>query len=402
MIIQFIYAETDVPGPYKKEGGFKFKCAVVPKAFSLGESADKQLVAAAESTLNSALPDYAGYRAPSVGVFTSDEEFARLPKEYVFNFLPSGHYTFGRLFTCGVNHGRPGTPFHQGFVFDSKTSKQLINHLNSTTQRLLARPIDFAFSQAWKNARGEDEVNAATIDSSSFPTLQIRLPELSQWHHEAFDQSDDSRLVLNQFGQAIYDATDFFLPSKYQPLFANWISLLTHMIPQAVSWKLCFSSLGSDSLASNNGFPQLLLGDRGVGATNPEVKVWTDVVAFVFENGLDTELKSKLDDLVELFAGGSPNPDSSYRLHPALAMTLLAFLSLEDALVSGTEADEIADKALSSLLALGLPPFYDSEGAKISVDELLADGDRLFHHASKWEYCLKLLEELPVMSQEGS
>lgn len=396
MIIQFIYTETDVPGPYKKEGGFKFKCAVVPKAFQAGEPSDSQTIAGAEATLNSALPDFAGYRAPAVGVFTSDDEFAALPKEYVFSHMQSGHYAFGRLFTCGVNHGRPGTPFHQGLVFDSASGKPLVSELNARTGRLLPRPIDLAFSGTWQNVRGEDEVNASTIDGNSFPTLDLRSPDLAQLHHSVYDSEPDRVVVIGQFGQAIYDAEDFHLPTKFQQDFAPWVSLLTHLIPQPVAWRLCFSSLGSDQLGASNGFPQLLLGDRSAKSLSPEVRVWADVVEFIYANSLDTELKNKVDELVGLFVAGGAASDSSYRLHPALAMTLLAFLTLEDALAPDSEADSLADRALSSLLALGLPPYFESEAAKQAMDEMLSDGDRLFHHASKWEYCLRLLEELPV------
>lgn len=399
MIIQFIYTETDVPGPFKNEGGFKFKCAVIPQAFSLGETQDAKTVAGAEATLNSALPDFAGYRAPAVGVFTSDAEFAALPKEYVFSHLATGHYAFGRLFTCGVNHGRPGTPFHQGLIFDSESRRSLVSHLNSLPQNFRPRPIDLAFATTWKVARGEDEVNASNIDSSSFPYPNLRSADLSRIHHQVFDDEPDRRIVLGQFAGALYEGTDFYLPTKFQPRFANWISLLTHLIPQQVAWRLCFSSVGLDPVGQSNSFPQLLLGDRPEPALRPEVRVWVDVVEFIFTNSLDTELLEKIDEIVSYFNAPTLNAEDSYRLHPALAITLLSFLLLEDALVSDSEADDLADRALSSLLALGLPPHFESPSAKAQFEGLLSDGDRLFHHASKWEYCLRLLEELPVNSE---
>lgn len=401
MIIQFIYTETDVPGPFKKEGGFKFKCVVIPRSFQLGEPNDSQLIGGSETLLNSALPDFAGYRAPSVGVFTSDEEFSELPKEYVFSHLSAGHYAFGRLFTCGVNHGRPGTPFHQGFVVDSAGSKQLQDYLNRTSNHLHTRPIDFAFATPWMNARGEDEVNAALIDSDSFPKIGLQAADLSKLHHDVYDDHPKSKEILSQFAQAIYEAKDIHLPTDLHPNFSNWVSLLTHLIPQSVAWRLPFNSMNGEPVGSPNGFPQIVLSDKEIQPLSTEVRAWVDVVDYILTNSLDTELTSKIDELVGVFYAGGANSDNSYKFHPALAITLLAFLILDDAMVLGSDADEVVDRALNSLLALGVPPYFESEQTKRLFESSLSEGDRILHHATQWEYFLKLIEGLPVRDQEG-
>ena len=399
MIIQFVYAETDVPGPFKVEGGFKFKCAVIPESFLANVEDPNDAIQASGEKLDSILPEFAGYRAPNVGVFMSDAEFAALPKDYVFTANGRGTFAFGRLFTCGVNHGRPNTPFHQGFIFDDQDRKALSTELKRRSPAVSLRPIDFAFGNSWVNPRGEDEVNNVEISEKSFPFPELRQADLSQIHHQAFDSSSSGLALVESFGQAVYDNTRFTFPEAESARFANWISLLTHLIPNMMAWKTLFSSIPEklSELAANDSLLRIETGSMNSSQPiNQPVKTWAYVVEHAFVGGLDTELISGVDQMSKLFYGSKEHNTSNEKLRSGLTPLLLSYLFMEQAFFADDEQQELADSIIDALLEIGLPMAFKSEAGREQIGEWMDSGDRLIHSATQGDLCLGKLLDLNV------
>lgn len=397
MVVQFIYTETDVPGPFKVEGGFKVKCAVVPKEFDDANTNSVALIAASESKLNKILPEFASYRAPKVGVFMSDEEFASLPKEYSFGITSDGTYYFGRLFTCGVNHGRPDTPFHQGFIFDSTDINKVITVLNSKANGFGPRPADLAFAANWVLARGETEVNAAEIGSHSFPFPELRSADLSQIHHQAFDASDNAKEIVTRFGKAIYFGSDCALPMEEQARFSNWVSLLTHLVPQVLAWRMPFTSLqGASTSVPHSTFSAVRLGGSQTnGGVSSAVEVWSEIVMHAFNNGLDTELVAGIDSMTSNFLASSTVADPNAKYRNALSAVMLAYLFMDQDFFED-ETSVLADRVVNACFEIGFPSGYRSESARDLVGNWMDSGDRLIHASAKSDMALGLLLDLPV------
>lgn len=394
MIVQFLYTETDAPGPFKVEGGYKFKVALVPTAFGgvQGESVPESL----EPELNRVLPHFTSYKAPEVGVFMSAEEFSKLPREHVYLEISSAIYGFGLLGTCGVNHGRPGTPFHQGFVFAENDFTELLSVVNQKSPEVRPRPIDLAFVSGWLTARGEIEVNAATFGSDDFPFVTFRQAELSQIHHQAFGASSNALAIFRDFGQALFDSTDMCLPKESKNVFSQWVSLLTHLVPQSTSWRMFYSSLDAFGPRTEPGIPRFSLGETtGQAKFSPEVEIWARVIHRVYDAGLDTDFLPLLERVVRFFAFPVMNEVQSQKNRPLLTMALLAFLFMEEALFDDSDPD-LADDALDALISLGLPRRYRSEQTKSEVLEILNAGDRLLHQTVQWDQVLEVLDGLEL------
>jgi hypothetical protein len=394
MIIQFLYTETDAPGPFKVEGGYKFKVALVPSEF--GGVAGESVPQALEPELNRVLPHFTSYKAPEVGVFMSADEFAKLPRDHVFISTTGKSYGFGLLGTCGVNHGRPGTPFHQGFVFEEDDYKELLRVINQKSPEVRPRPVDLAFVSGWLTARGEIEVNAATFGSDSFPFVTFRQADLSQIHHQAFDSSSNPLAIVRHFGQALFDSTDMRLPMDSKTFFSQWVSLLTHLVPQSTSWRMFYSSLDAFAQRSEPGIPTFSLGESlSQGKVSPEVEIWSRVIHRVYSSGLDTDFLPLLERVIRFFAFPVMNDVPSHKNRPLLTMALLAFLFMEEALFDESEP-ELADDALDALISLGLPRRYRSAETKSEVQAILNSGDRLLHQTVQWEQVLEVLDALEL------
>jgi hypothetical protein len=394
MIIQFLYTETDAPGPFKVEGGYKFKVALVPSEF--GGVAGESVPQALEPELNRVLPHFTSYKAPEVGVFMSADEFAKLPRDHVFISTTGKSYGFGLLGTCGVNHGRPGTPFHQGFVFEEDDYKELLRVINQKSPEVRPRPVDLAFVSGWLTARGEIEVNAATFGSDSFPFVTFRQADLSQIHHQAFDSSSNPLAIVRHFGQALFDSTDMRLPMDSKTFFSQWVSLLTHLVPQSTSWRMFYSSLDAFAQRSEPGIPTFSLGESlSQGKVSPEVEIWSRVIHRVYSSGLDTDFLPLLERVIRFFAFPVMNDVPSHKNRPLLTMALLAFLFMEEALFDESEP-ELADDALDALISLGLPRRYRSAETKSEVQAILNSGDRLLHQTVQWEQVREVLDALEL------
>jgi hypothetical protein len=394
MIVQFLYTETDAPGPFKVEGGYKFKVALVPSAFGgvQGESVPQ----AHEQELNRVLPHFTSYQAPEVGVFMSADEFAKLPRDHVFIATTAKTYGYGILGTCGVNHGRPGTPFHQGFVFEEDDFTELLRVVNQKSPEVRPRPIDLAFASGWLTARGEIEVNAATFGSDDFPFVTFRHADLSQIHHQAFDASSNALAIFRNFGQALFESTDMRLPIDSKTLFGQWVSLLTHLVPQSTSWRMFYSSLDELAPRPEPGVPRFYLGEPTSQVRfSPEVEIWARVIHRVYEAGLDTDFLPLLERVIRFFAFPVMNEVPSHKNRPLLTMALLAFLFMEEALFDQSEP-ELADDALDALISLGLPRRYRSQDTKFEVREILNAGDRLLHQTVQWDQVLEVLDDLEL------
>jgi hypothetical protein len=394
MILQFIHTEADTPGPFSQIPGYKFKSVKVPSDVSITEDEARTLIQGSEAKLNSVLNGYVSYRAPELTVFMTEDELAAIPRDYVYALNDSNVFSFARLFTSGTNHGRPGNPFHQGFVFDREDLRPFIERVNSKAAGMKPRPADFSFSPHWATARGEVQVNAAEIPEA-FPYPDFDGGELSFRHHAAFDSTANAPAVLFQYGQALYEGGDMTLGPQTKANFGAWVSLLTHLIPQVLAWRVQFTSLSAGRTVVGTNLPRIDIdNDLPTRTPDPSVVAWASLILDLIENYADSELTTLIDEVVDAFTAPPQQPGAPLS-RSALLPALLAGLLLDDLFYSDKKI-ELADKAVNALGALGMPSSYRSDEAKVAILARIEGSELLIHQSGAAQGVLGLLKNIPV------
>ena len=398
MIFQFLNTETDAPGPFTQVRGSKFKCVVVPTDSIVGSPDISAAILASEPLLISVMPEFASYKAPTFDAFIKDDDYARVPRDWVFSHNSSKVTSFARLFTSGMNHGRPANPFHQGFICTEDDVKPLIARANQVVPGVRPRPADFAFSDEWLDARGESQVNAAEI-GPNFPYPKLSSSELSIRQHFAFDSSETSSAILYQFAQALYQGGDFTLPSADHDLFMNWVSLLTHLVPQRMAWRIFFNSLGGGPArsAESLGLPRIDLAEGlPVRQVSPAAAIWASLVKTIYENYEDETFLVELDETIsatEPAKFGSEVPPSR------ISLSAVLFTSLRwQASTFGTSEIEYADKAIAAMNELGWPVAFSTSKQREAIVGTLGNPSSLLNQSSRGPEILELLKSLPVIN----
>ena len=398
MIFLFLNTETDAPGPFTQVRGSKFKCVVVPADSIVGSPDISAAILASEPMLISIMPEFASYKAPTFDAFIKDEDYARIPRDWVFSHNNMKVVSFARLFTSGMNHGRPANPFHQGFICIEDDVKPLIARANQIVPGVRPRPADLAFSDEWLDARGESQVNAAEI-GPNFPYPKLSSSELSIRQHYAFDSSETSSAIIYQFAQSMYQGGDFTLPSGDHDLFMNWVSLLTHLVPQRMAWRIFFNSLGGGPTrtAESLGLPRIDLAEGlPVRQVSPASSIWASIVKVIYENYEDETFLVELDETV---SATSPAQVGSDVPISRVSLTAVLFTALRwQGSAFGTSAVEYADKAIAAMNELGWPAAFVTLERREAILGTLDNPASLLNQSSRGPEILELLRSLPISS----
>jgi predicted molibdopterin-dependent oxidoreductase YjgC len=166
MFVSFAYTECVSPGPFKKESGFKFK-SVVQNA--VGQSSSSISDSELQILLDKASGAFLPYRAPEIDPFMTREQFNALDKQFSIQRLDESHTMFTRMFTSGVSNGRPGNPFHQGFVFSKSKILAIVRSTADMADLEFARPVDFNDWADWLNPKGDAELEASELEQDNPP-----------------------------------------------------------------------------------------------------------------------------------------------------------------------------------------------------------------------------------------
>jgi hypothetical protein len=395
MLAQFIYTETNAPGPYRKETGFKFKCVNIPDFASAGGLLENQLQAL-KPILERGAAEFVSYKPVEVDPFMPDEKFAALAKDYVYRQISQTAYVFGQLFTSGENNGRPNNPFHQGLVFEESNLTPLIETLNSTVKNVFPRPADLSYWDGWQYPRGEIEVNAVEL-SQEFCAPKLSPQELSVQHHSAFDLDPlTAEDVLARYATSLYFDQDLMLPASARPFARHLMSIASHAIPQRLAWRIGFTTLGvpKQDPTFKAHVPTIGVAPTDIPFVAQRIpKTWARAVAYAYQNGFDIDFNQMVDTVGGFFKFNSTHIEIGQRFFGPLSIGLLAFLMVDEDYL---QDQSLVHDVLGALLELSMPASIKSREARIGLDNLLASSGPMFTEAELGIKFIDVLHRIPV------
>lgn len=398
MIFEFTYTECKSPGPFKKQTGFKVKSARVYKlaadptnspaklynSFDIEDEYGNPIqetlneVMSRMSEIDAATTHLGGFSAPLVGPFSSPEEFAQIPKGFIFDLvqLPEGKFAWllARLSTSGPANGRPGNPFHQGILIVSGTAKKgLQHHAIQFSELDPPRPIDFFSWTGWLNPRGDAQVDASNLRSSELPIPELTAEEISIEHSQFISHNRDFAIdVLKNVERALVNSLPVALPGDDTEEFRTWVSVVSHLIPSSVAW---FSGFGSTWTQPSTSMQSIKLPNSDILLDFPQFywskqvptgidgdTGWAYLASKVFDYELDMVVYDLIDQVDKAFSWSAIGGNASYALVP-LPLAILS-LTAED---FGHEGPEVAAECAQLLQRIRWPL---NRGDSLSFDAL--------------------------------
>jgi len=410
MIFEFTYTECTSPGPFKKQTGFKVKSARIYKLaanstdfggkhFDSFDTEDENgnllqdtldEILAHNSKLDAATTNLGGFSAPLIGPFSSPEEFAGIPKGFIYDLvqLPEGKFAWllARLSTSGPANGRPGNPFHQGVLITSgKAKKGIQQHAMQSSDLDSPRPIDFFTWTGWLNPRGDIQVNASNLRSSDLPFPEISAEEMSVEHSEFITQHGENAIeVFKNVERAFLGSLPVDLPGGESEEFRNWVSVVSHLIPASVSWFCGFGSTWTQPSSSVQNiklqnkdrlvnFPQFFW-EKAFPKDFDGDTAWAYLAAKVFEYELDMVVYDAINQVDKAFSWSAIDDSMQYALIP-LPLVLLG-LTLED---FGDEGAEVAAECADLLQRVQWPTYRGDHSSFNTLWEMLETPESLYN-----------------------
>lgn len=384
MFVSFAYTECVSPGPFKKESGFKFKSVVQNNLDQSGASApDEQL----QKLLDKASGAFLPYRAPEIDSFMTRDEFNTLDKQWSLQRLDDKHTMFTRMFTSGVANGRPGNPFHQGFVFSKSDTLAIIRSTADMANLEFARPVDFYDWADWLGPKGDVELESSQLEQDNPP-----LPgkDNSSWNLSIekllVAETQRTLSLLAEFEASLREPRTCLVPSSSTEDFLAQVSLLTHLLPLLPSWRVEYSTGPMTSAKA----PSLQMVDAPATPTAAP-GAWAELAFELLENQQLGSIERSIGQLTSALAFSEDKPVSWLAALPlAIALTPKDSLGAE----LGTKVSTMADALLT-----GLPvplSWTNSEASEMLLD-LLSSPNQLLRQFSRSEAIYRKLSELPVV-----
>lgn len=365
MAYLFSYTECEAAGPFQSKAGFKIKSF----ASLDGAPATPEI----ERLLNITVANFPAFQAPKVDAYATREEFLKLPKVWSYQAIVDGHFAFTRLATSGVKMGRPGNPFHQGFVVKYIERKQLLTHSSEVLGLSNLTPADLYFWD-WPTPRGDAEVEAESYLPDQIPVPKLSELDLAERWEQAF--SNPAGIQACRAFEAKWLSSQTQLAFLEDEAFFGLMSLLLRLVPLGFSWAL---PIGNSIPTGPGADPSIMAGFYAISNrsddTSEQSVYWTDLVEQLIENGIQLELIPIVQDLARIFRFSIqnqrealaflpmaclvlPDPDGLFR---GLGMHGLAWQVLQDVGVrldyrSLELAGEFQKKYLSKLDFSALPP----------------------------------------------
>jgi hypothetical protein len=433
MIFEFTYTECNSPGPFKKQTGFKVKSARIYKLAADSNKPDGILfeafdtedengqlipdvlseVIANNHRIDAATTQLGGFSAPLIGPFSSPEEFAAIPKGFIYDLvqLPGGQFAWllARLSTSGPANGRPGNPFHQGILVSSgKAKKGLQNHAIQNSELDSPRPIDFFTWTGWLNPRGDIQVDATNLRSSDLPFPEISAEDMSVEFSEFISEHGEYAIeVFKNVERAFLNSLPVDLPGSESEEFRKWITVISQLIPSSVTWFCGFGSTWTQPSSSMQSiklkdrdrllnFPQFYWNKEGPkdidGAT-----AWAYLASKIFEYELDLVVFDSINQVDRAFSWSAINDSSQYALIP-LPLAVLG-LTLED---FGEEGAEVAAQCANLLQRVQWPAYRGESSSLEALWEMLEGPESLFSSLDVRNQIERKLEDLLPEPKENS
>ena len=383
MFVSFAYTECVSPGPFKKESGFKFK-SVVQNA--VGQSSSSISDSELQILLDKASGAFLPYRAPEIDPFMTREQFNALDKQFSIQRLDESHTMFTRMFTSGVSNGRPGNPFHQGFVFSKSKILAIVRSTADMADLEFARPVDFNDWADWLNPKGDAELEASELEQDN-PPLPGKDDNSWKLSIESLFKSQPQAVfaLLSEFESALRESRTCKVFSNNTADFLTKVSLLTHLIPLLPSWRMEYST-GQLSSAKA---PSLQMVDSETNNA-PAPGPWAQLAFDLLANGQIQNIDRSIGQLTSVLVFAEDKPVSWLAALP-LAVALTPAQSLDSDLGAKVASD-------SDLLLTGLPvpvSWSNAEASEMLLD-LFSSPNHLLRQFSRSEAVYRKLSDLPV------
>lgn len=400
MIFEFTYTECTSAGPFKKETGYKVKSARIYKLSTTSPEQDDSIFTAFDSEnseggtvqetldelvehqskLDTATTHLSGFNAPPIGPFSTPEEFAAIPKGFIYDLvrLPDGKlaWLLARLSTSGPAYGRPGNPFHQGILIMNRSAKAgLLRHANQHSELHSPRPIDMLTWAGWLNPRGDVQVDASHLRASNLPFPEISPEEMSVLHGQFVSERFEKALdVFSGVSRSFMRGSPVPIPGQDSEEFRDWVSVVSQLIPSSVSWFCGFGSTWKSPAQTLEGvgLPQFYWSNSQPQESS-DVESWAFAASKVFEHDLDLLVYDSINQIDQAFSW-TREDHTSYALIP-LALAVLG-LSVGDL---GEDEMEVANECASLLQRVQWPMYRGESTLFENLWEMLEAPDSLFN-----------------------
>lgn len=383
MFVSFSYTECVAPGPFKKESGFKFKSVVQN---NLGENPLPSLGPEVQAILDKASGAFLPYRAPEIDPFMTREQFNALEKQWSLQRLDDSHTMFTRMFTSGVSNGRPGNPFHQGFVFSRSETLAIIRSTADLADLQFARPVDFHDWADWLGPKGDAELEVSELEEDNPPLPAL---DTGAWgiRISALASSEPQRTLalLAEFEACVREAGVCKVVSKGTEDFLTQVSLLTHLLPIEPSWRLEYSTTPTAWAK----LPALVMTEsNAVSSAVPGP--WSELAFEVLRSGRIVDIDRAIGQLTSVLTFAEDKPASWLTALPlAVAMTPAETFDPE----LGTKLAKQCDALLTGL---PVPVSWNSaRDSELLLDQFLSP-NQLLRQFSRSEAVYRKLSDLPV------
>lgn len=382
MFVSFTYTECVSPGPFKKESGFKFKSVVQNKLGSASDAASESML---QTLLDKASGSFLPYRAPEIDPFMTREQFNSLDKQWSLQRLDESHTMFTRMFTSGVSNGRPGNPFHQGFVFSKSDTLAIVRSTADMADLEFARPVDFNDWADWLGPKGDAELEASELEQDN-PPLPGKDDNAWKLSMESLLKADPQGVLalLSEFESSLRESRTCRVFSNSTEDFLTKVSLVTHLIPLLPSWRMEYST-GQLSSAKA---PSLQMVDSE--STNPP-GAWAELAFELLNKGQIQNINQSIGQVTSVLAFAEDKSVSWLAALP-LAVAMIPAQSLDSEL--GAKLASASDLLLTGL---PVPVSWSDAAASDALLDLLSSPNQLLRQFSRSEAIYRKLSGLPVV-----
>jgi len=294
---------------------------------------------------------------------------------------------FTRMFTSGVSNGRPGNPFHQGFVFSKFDIIAIVRSTADMADLEFARPVDFNDWADWLNPKGDAELEVSELEQDNPP-----LPgtDNSSWKlsvEKLFkEQSQQVLALFSEFEAALRESRTCKVPSTCAEDFLTKVSLLTHLIPLIPSWRMEYST---GQLSSGKATSLQMVGPDEDDAPVPGP--WAQLAFDLLANDQIHNVDRSIGQLTSVLTFAEDKPFSWLAALP-LAVALTPAQTLDSDL-----SGKLANSADAILAGLPFPASWTNAAASEMLLDSLASPNQLLRQFSRSEAVYRKLSELPIV-----
>lgn len=287
VLTSFLYTECQSPGPYKIEPGFKIKSIALWNNLTGArlDHEDESLIQAEPvgKLVELAVGTFPQYQAPNFSPFASREEFYDQETYWSFYGVSPDRLMLLRQATSGTSYGRPGNPFHQGLILEKDQIPEIIRSSYHRFGITNLRPTDYLCWDGWLMARGEQELEAASLGGVAEPLSNLEL--FSYQHDLESSVLDSDGSLMSLVETRLHNDLDPFKNLRINRTELGTLIAVSHCLPASAVW---------------NSEMRLELTSEGISQRNEtEENLWSNLLFSCIES----DLYSKVEESTFSFLG---------------------------------------------------------------------------------------------------